>query len=163
MSQGDAMRTLKMQEFLKEFPWLERHIKEMEGRTGIEITHTAVKRVDENLLRQNPIKFISYYYLLLDSEGNKICEVGTSLPPQKRWFGKGPKVDEGERILDTLAKLEPQAQKCVHYVLAFESSALCINKPPKTFTLVGWVAEQRRRASEEVKKELTAIDTEAEE
>lgn len=136
-----------MQQFFEEFPWLEKHVTKMEKRTGVEIIYATVQRMGRGLLRQRPLKSIDCYFLLLDSRGEKICEVGAPLPSQKRRSGGEPKIDEGKSVLETIVNLGQQKEG-VHYVLAFCSCWLHVNKPPKTLTLMDLIAKQRATTEE---------------
>jgi len=79
--------------------------------------------------------------------------------------GKNFNVFPEETIRDTLSSIILAdedvffAVVCVPVCYRFLKVNIVIYRPPKIFSLVGWVNEQIRRAREEVKKELDKIDS----
>ena len=111
---------------------------------------------------------------LLDKEGHILGNVaprGNSLV-RRKFFGfigvppLGMRVvyRNGETVADALLRIGEDAER-VAYVLVLcgrTEMSLVLHKPPKNFTLKGWIRSLLARQGALLKEELAAIDAEAE-
>ena len=118
------------------------------------------------------------FWSLFNERGEKLAEVGVvNVPLQyqpisrwRRWLERrnpSRHYVEGsnfrlmwieESVGDAILHLDEKAKEVFYVVTG--SSELIVYKPPKGFTLMGWVEEKIRQARVKVQDELAAIDSE---
>lgn len=170
------MERSKIEAFFREFPFLTDYISlDLVG-------DVRVSRLDEKFLKETPVRDATYLtypdnyqseiILLLDCDGKQVAEVqahGNYFLKKrqwwhpKRWFGD---IVDGESVGDALIRIKDEANKVV-YALYLEHHGrehlwkLTLHKPPKTFTLLGWVEELIRREQVVIQGDVLDIDMEA--
>lgn len=148
------MNRSKVAAFFQEFPFLGRLLDE----NGVKSVY--VRRVDRDLMAKTSQCWVASVlsvrwdvYLLLDKEG------GVLTTARMRWrnpFGVR------ETVGDAIARLGNQAGR-VSFVLSLfpagNNKEIVLYKPPKGFTIQGWLEEEIRREQAVIRAESEAIDT----
>lgn len=158
------MNRSKINAFFKEFPFLKEHIHK-EAVTG-----AKVARIDFGLLETTRV-FDFREIFLLDRNGKRLAEVGMEVNYRfiiwkpstwlRNWIN--------ESVGETIERL-PEIANRTYYVLVSQDSldtgemgsrSIVLYKPPKDFTLAGWLARRKQRATAELRTAIQTIDAEA--
>ncbi len=131
------------------------------------------QRVDRELMVKSPEKsqaggdpFLPLIfwskYILLDENGKKLATVGVK-PVSMKWWKPLTWSGEqqfGETVGDAIARLGDRAGE-VYFVLHSSPSPpfeIILYKPPKNFTIQGWLEEEIRRERAAIRAESEEID-----
>jgi hypothetical protein len=160
----------KLEAMFKEFPFLRRFVKKDKK------WEIKVERVDGNIMEErkkgNWEDDDSYpqRIFLIDSFYEILAEVGikeTTVFRLFNWSGRIPMetTEEALRRIGADAIAPSDFRNEVRFVVRVEyfpsnqgEGTIIVFKPPKGYTIAGWIAEERRRAEAELVKELAAID-----
>lgn len=160
------MNRAKVVAFFREFPFLENLL----NRNRIDSIH--VFRVDRDLMTKtpwcmhiHPFGHVWSTYILLDKNGAKLTTVGIR-PTERKWWR--PSTWPGrkhfkETVGEAIARLGNRARQAffiVYFNPMFENGPgdLILYKPPKGFTIQGWLEEEIRREQAAIQAESQAID-----
>jgi len=166
------MNKFKVRAFFEEFEFLQK-IAEAEGAEEV-----YVKRIDENFLKRVPIYSgatgslvditDSEKIFLLDKDGNVLTEVKPSVDIRHNEAHWDDESWDGETVGEAIGDLDnPNEVLCAilihrgfkirdHHSIGGYS--LTVYKPPKSFTLLGWIKEQERREKQLLSAQLVEID-----
>lgn len=173
------MSRYKIEAFFREFPFLIAGDQPLVDQGRVE--EVAVKRIDRNFLETTPYRKRiemslvkideSQRVLLLDRDG-VLAEVRQSRYDRSTIGRHREESKIGETVGDALARI-PNADAIAYAVVITTGHriehnesrggySVLVYKPPRGFTLAGWVGEQHKRAEELIKAEIAEIDAEAE-
>lgn len=170
------MNRFKINGFFREFPFLATLVEDTS-----EVEEVRVARIDRDFLGKVPqyrgatgsLVGIedSERIFLLNQNGEVLAEPRQALSITHTEAYRDDEEEEGETVGEALAYLEdPDTVAyavCIHtgYRIRDHHSvggySVVVYKPPKGFTLKGWVEEQERRAKEILDAQLAEIDAEA--
>ncbi|MCH7828434.1 hypothetical protein IH982_01015 [Patescibacteria group bacterium] len=175
----------KVQAFFAEFPFLERLFQERlvvaMGYDNAEVEEVYVKRVDTNFLDKIPLYEGATGSLvgiedaesifLLNSQGDFLDVVHSAKSIVHNEAYLDNEEEEGESVGETLTHFrDPDVVAyavCIHVGFKVRDHrsvggySVTLYKPPKGFSLRGWVEEQQRRAEQMLAAEVAEIDAEA--
>jgi hypothetical protein len=142
----------------KQFPWLDTLYKD---RLVI-IKHAKVARIDTKILEETWSD--SSLAFLLNSKGELLAQIGIRKRKVLGWdflfLSRAERIAE-RKILENasaaLLALNHQAEEA-HYLTVYGRRTLTVYKPPRDFTIIEWIEEERKRATEEVSIALAQID-----
>lgn len=164
----------KIKAFFEEFDFLYK-IADLER-----IERVEVKRIDRDFLNKVP-KYIgatgsmvdisnSEAIFLLDSEGNIVAEPRPTVDITHNEAYQDDEYEQGERVGDALASLEEDAVNSIQYALLIHTGyrirdhesmggyKIVVYKPPKGFTLIQWMKEQKELEKKLLSAKIAEID-----
>ena len=165
----------KVKAFFKEFPFLANFVN------WEDVDSPQVSRVTPELLQEtasrNATPAIFYAFSigyppailmrrntrirLLDKEGNLLYEVGAWKNPHYRWWNPFTAYRfQDETVGDALHRLGEKSRD-VYYILSLDwyfGIQLVLYKPPKEFSIPGWLDEQLGVEKANLRKEIAAIN-----
>lgn len=174
------MNATKIQVFLAEFPWLKNH---MSAQMIADCAEVKVERIDLDLCKRGVhVQISGYGYFefeqresigLLDKNGHCIAVVGEIRYPAKpkTWYQWNPRPyivrNNDETVEGALCRIGDKIGE-VHFILCVGwewSNSLqryvhpvTIAKPPKSFTLKGWIEKIKQETKEQLKQEIAKVD-----
>jgi len=177
----------KVVAFFREFPFLSGVVNVDDVKTVkvSRIDKDLLKRAPWHVEWPSEYHFIMGYekdetMMLLDKSGRILCNIAPrgNFLVRRRFLGflgvppLGERVvdQKGETVADALLRIGEDADR-VAYVLVLSGNTrpnskknldLVFHKPPKNFTLKGWIRSLLARQGALLKEELAAIDAEAE-
>lgn len=148
-----------MEAFFEEFPFLTKFADKKRGWKA------NIQRIDMELLERGAWESIdgicSEALIILDKNGDCLTFVGDITREKTKWWKfwteeRSWNVGSALVYLKNIGKANE-----AHFVLSLYEEHLTLYKPPKGFTITGWLEAQIVLEREQLKIDISKIDTEA--